>query len=77
MQFGNPASAGAVWAGATTGLHAFHVITGALALAAVGWVGRDGRWNDEDHWPVEGVVKYWHFVDVVWVSIFPTLYLLQ
>jgi cytochrome c oxidase subunit 3 len=61
----------------TTGLHAFHVITGALALATVGWVGRDGRWSDEDHWPVEGVVKYWHFVDVVWVFIFPTLYLLQ
>jgi cytochrome c oxidase subunit 3 len=62
---------------AITGLHAFHVITGAIALAAVGWVGRDARWCDEDHWPVEGVVKYWHFVDVVWVFIFPTLYLLQ
>jgi cytochrome c oxidase subunit 3 len=60
-----------------TGFHAFHVITGAIALAAAGWVGRDGRWGREDHWPVEGVVKYWHFVDVVWVFVFPTLYLVQ
>jgi cytochrome c oxidase subunit 3 len=43
----------------------------------VWWVGRDGRWNAQQHWPVEGVVKYWHFVDVVWVFVFPTLYLLH
>lgn len=61
----------------TTGFHAFHVITGAMALAVVGRVGRDGRWGPGNHWPVEGVVKYWHFVDVVWVFVFPTLYLLR
>lgn len=60
-----------------TGFHAFHVITGAMALAAAGWVGRDGHWGPGNHWPVEGVVKYWHFVDVVWVVVFPTLYLLK
>ena len=60
-----------------TGFHAFHVISGALALAAAGYVGRDGRWGPGDHWPVEAVVKYWHFVDVVWVFLFPTLYLLK
>jgi cytochrome c oxidase subunit 3 len=59
------------------GLHAFHVLTGLVALAAVLWVGRDGRFGSADYWPVEGVVKYWHFVDVAWVFIFPTLYLVK
>jgi cytochrome c oxidase subunit 3 len=57
------------------GLHAFHVLTGVGALAIVLLVGRDGRFGPETFWPVEGVVKYWHFVDVAWVVIFPTLYL--
>ena len=60
-----------------TGLHAFHVLSGVLALTAVWHVGGDGRWNAEAHWPVEGAVKYWHFVDVVWVFVYPTLYLLK
>ena len=55
------------------GLHAFHVFTGVGALAVVLWVGRDGRFGPEEFWPVEGVVKYWHFVDVAWIAIFPTL----
>jgi len=37
--------------------------------------GRRGRYGPGDYWPVEGVVKYWHFVDVAWVFIYPTLYL--
>jgi len=59
------------------GLHAFHVLTGLVALFAVLWVGRDGHFGSTDYWPVEGVVKYWHFVDVAWVFIFPTLYLIK
>jgi cytochrome c oxidase subunit 3 len=59
------------------GFHAFHVFTGVVALAALLWTGRDGRFGPEHHWPVEGVVKYWHFVDVAWVFIFPTLYLVK
>jgi cytochrome c oxidase subunit 3 len=59
------------------GFHAFHVFTGIVALAALLWTGRDGRFGPDNHWPVEGVVKYWHFVDVAWVFIFPTLYLVK
>ena len=57
------------------GLHAFHVLTGILALAVVANLGRMGHYGPDDHWPVEGVVKYWHFVDLMWVAIYPTLYL--
>ncbi len=60
-----------------TGVHAFHVLTGLIALAAVFWVGRRGAFTSGNSWPVEGAVKYWHFVDVAWVFIYPALYLVN
>ncbi len=60
---------------ALIGLHAFHVFTGILALAVIWHLGRKGRFGAGDYWPAEGVVKYWHFVDLAWVVIYPTLYL--
>ena len=60
-----------------TGVHAFHVLTGLVALAAVLWVGRRGQFTSGNSWPVEGAVKYWHFVDVAWVFIYPALYLVN
>jgi cytochrome c oxidase subunit 3 len=57
------------------GLHAFHVFTGILALAVIWYLGRKGHFGSADYWPAEGVVKYWHFVDLAWVVIYPTLYL--
>lgn len=57
------------------GLHAFHVFTGLVALAILWTLGRRGRFGSSNYWPAEGVVKYWHFVDLAWVVIYPTLYL--
>ena len=58
-----------------TGVHAFHVLTG-LAFLFVNLINaRAGRYGD-DAWPVEAGVKYWHFVDVVWVFLYPMLYLI-
>ena len=57
------------------GLHAFHVATGLAALGFVMFLGIKGHFGSNDYWGVEGVVKYWHFVDVAWVVIYPTLYL--
>ncbi|MBI2855798.1 MAG: heme-copper oxidase subunit III [Chloroflexi bacterium] len=62
---------------ATTGIHAFHVLSGLIALAIVYGLGRNGRFTRGSYWPVEGAVKYWHFVDVAWVFIYPTLYLVN
>jgi cytochrome c oxidase subunit 3 len=59
------------------GMHAFHVFTGIVILAAVLRLGRRGAFGAGDSWPVEAAVKYWHFVDVAWVFIFPTLYLVS
>ncbi len=60
-----------------TGFHAFHVLTGLIALALLLLPGQKGRFTRDNHWGVEGIVKYWHFVDLVWVFIFPTLYLVS
>ena len=58
------------------GLHAFHVVTGLGALGVVLNLGRTGHFGSEDHWKVEAAVKYWHFVDLAWVVIYPSLYLM-
>ncbi|HAL48741.1 MAG: heme-copper oxidase subunit III [SAR202 cluster bacterium] len=60
----------------TTGIHAVHVFSGIVMLVLVLVMGRKaGRFGPDRYWGVEGVVKYWHFVDVAWVFIYPTLYL--
>jgi len=58
-----------------TGMHGLHVLIGVLLLVGVYVHGRRGRFDAGHYWPVEGAVKYWHYVDVVWVFIYPTLYL--
>ena len=60
-----------------TGIHAFHVLSGLIALSIVWALGSDGRFSQGSYWGVEGTVKYWHFVDVAWVFIYPTLYLVN
>lgn len=58
-----------------TGMHAFHVVTGLVFLGIV--LGRGRAEPRGDPWPVEAGVKYWHFVDVVWVFFYPALYLIS
>ncbi|HME73948.1 MAG TPA: cytochrome c oxidase subunit 3 [Myxococcota bacterium] len=54
-----------------TGLHALHVAGGMVAIACVLVAVRRGRFPHR----VEYVGIYWHFVDVVWIFLFPLLYL--
>jgi len=56
-----------------TGLHALHVIAGLVALGSVMAAVSRG----EHFYRVETVGLYWHFVDVVWIFLFPLLYLVQ
>lgn len=60
-----------------TGLHAFHVIGGLVVIAIVYGRVRRNDFTSSDSWPVEASVKYWHFVDVVWVFFYPALYLIN
>lgn len=58
-----------------TGMHTFHVLSGLLVLSIVYFQGRKGKFSKDDYWGAEGAIIYWHFVDVVWVFVYPILYL--
>jgi cytochrome c oxidase subunit 3 len=60
---------------AMTGLHALHMIVGIPILAWIAWMAQRGRYSPAYHSPVEMVGLYWHFVDIVWIFLFPLLYL--
>lgn len=59
-----------------TGLHAIHMVVGMALLAGVGIAAWVGRFTPENHNFVEGMGLYWHFVDIVWIFLFPLLYLM-
>ena len=61
---------------AMTGMHALHMIIGAGLLTYLIIFSLRGRFDPEYHGPVEVVGLYWHFVDIVWIFLFPLLYLL-
>ncbi|HYP52833.1 MAG TPA: cytochrome c oxidase subunit 3, partial [Pyrinomonadaceae bacterium] len=61
---------------AMTGLHALHMIIGIAILIPIMWAAWRGRYSPEYHAPVELFGLYWHFVDIVWIFLFPLLYLL-
>ena len=60
-----------------TGLHASHVLSGVAMLILVQWLMLRGSFSANDHWGLEATIKYWHFVDVVWVFFYPALYLVN
>jgi cytochrome c oxidase subunit 3 len=61
---------------AMTGVHALHMVIGLGIMAVITWMARRGRFTPEYHSPVEISGLYWHFVDIVWIFLFPLLYLL-
>jgi cytochrome c oxidase subunit 3 len=61
---------------AMTGLHALHMIIGIVMMLVLIFFARKGRYTPEYHAPVELGGLYWHFVDIVWIFLFPLLYLL-
>ena len=61
---------------AMTGMHALHMVIGAGLLTFLIIYSAKGRYDPEYHSPVEVIGLYWHFVDIVWIFLFPLLYLL-
>ena len=59
-----------------TGLHAAHMIIGIGLLTVLVLQARKGRYGPEYYTPVEVSGLYWHFVDIVWIFLFPLLYLI-
>jgi len=60
-----------------TGLHATHMIIGFGIMAVITWMAWKGRFSQEWNTPVEITGLYWHFVDIVWIFLFPLLYLVD
>jgi cytochrome c oxidase subunit 3 len=61
---------------AMTGVHALHMVIGIAVLSVLAVLAWRGRFCAEYHTPVEVAGLYWHFVDIVWVFLFPLLYLI-
>ena len=60
-----------------TGLHATHMIIGAVILVVLIFQAKKGAYSPAYHTPVELFGLYWHFVDIVWIFLFPLLYLID
>ena len=60
-----------------TGLHALHMIVGLGIFTWLLWMAWKGRFTPEYHTPLEIGGLYWHFVDIVWIYLFPLLYLID
>lgn len=58
-----------------TGLHSLHVTIGVIILAVLAVQAWRGKFSREYYNPIEVGGLYWHFVDIVWVFLFPLLYL--
>jgi cytochrome c oxidase subunit 3 len=59
-----------------TGLHALHVTIGIVLLALIALWAWQGKYTAEYHNPVHISGLYWHFVDLVWIFLYPLLYLI-
>ena len=60
-----------------TGLHALHMVVGAGLLLWLIGQALKGRFDANYNTPVENIGLYWHFVDIVWIFLFPLLYLIN
>ncbi len=60
-----------------TGLHALHMVIGIGLLAVLAVMSLRGRFGPSYFTPVELTGLYWHFVDIVWIFLFPLLYLVE
>ncbi len=57
-----------------TGFHGFHVIVGTLFLAVCWFRAYKGHFTSDHHFGFEAAAWYWHFVDVVWLFLFVSIY---
>ena len=60
-----------------TGLHGLHVIIGATLLAIAGKRVQDGKVTHDNFVFLENAGLYWHLVDLIWIFLFPLLYLIH
>src|SRR3954462_13501304 len=61
---------------AMTGLHALHMVIGLGIMTVIAAMAWRKTFDEEYYTPVEVAGLYWHFVDIVWIFLFPLLYLI-
>ena len=61
---------------AMTGLHALHMVIGLGIMTVIAIMAWRNTFDEEYYTPVEVAGLYWHFVDIVWIFLFPLLYLI-
>lgn len=59
-----------------TGFHALHLVIGIGVILVTAWLTLTGRVNRDRFMALDVTGVYWHFVDLVWIFLFPLLYLL-
>jgi cytochrome c oxidase subunit 3 len=62
---------------ALTGMHALHMVVGVGIFTVITIMAYRGKFTPEYHTPLEIAGLYWHFVDIVWIYLFPLLYLID
>ncbi len=60
-----------------TGMHALHMVVGIGVMLVMIALTMKGRFSPQYYFPIEMTGLYWHFVDIVWVFLFPLLYLVD
>lgn len=60
-----------------TGVHALHMVVGVAILGIMTVFAARGKYTAEYYQPVEMFGLYWHFVDIVWIFLYPMLYLIN
>ena len=61
---------------AMTGMHALHMVIGMVIILILALRASQGKYNQVYFTPIEMTGLYWHFVDIVWIFLFPLLYLI-
>jgi cytochrome c oxidase subunit 3 len=62
---------------AMTGMHALHMIIGCGLFTVLAFLAWTGRYTPGYHTPIENAGLYWHLVDIIWIYLFPLLYLIN
>lgn len=60
-----------------TGIHGLHVLIGIVAISILAWKAKQGAYNSTYYTPVENTALYWHIVDIIWIFLFPLMYLIS
>jgi cytochrome c oxidase subunit 3 len=58
-----------------TGIHGLHVLIGMGVIGWIAWRTFRGHFSSEYYTPIEITGLYWHLVDIIWIFLFPLLYL--